>query len=201
MESMSQMTQAPPNNAPNTSTGWISNQHKQAIEKLKHEGVIKSQKVLEAMLDIDLFHFYRSSAFTDGWDYGHAKNLEAVAPFLKSSNKKVLICNNFSGYFQACVALILGSECRVFSDIGEKGTELLAAEYNELLQTRRIVVLFDANSLASVAPYDLVITFEQKWTDKFNHLVKVRGIIVNPWKPKHVKHRTPTGIVKTRVRN
>jgi hypothetical protein len=195
---MIEMTYAPTRNMSN---GFISHQHKLAIERLKNDGVIKSQKVFECMGDVDLFHFYRASAFTDGWDYGHAKNLEAVVPYLKPTQRKVLVCNNFSGYFQAVCALILGPDCCVYSDIGEKGTDILRSEYNELLEMRRLYVLSDENVKRSAAPFDLIINFEHKWTNKYDPLVKIRGLIVNPWKPKHIKRRLDDGsVTKMRIR-
>ena len=137
--------------------------HREGIETLWRKGVIKSRIVFDAMGAFNLIHFYGTNAFKDNWAFGHAKNLEAVVPHLTPTLTKVLVVNNFSGYFQACLSNILGPRCKIFTvvDTSTNGMQLLRTFYPHVLSTNRVVLL-NSDQVANEATYSMIIEFSKE---------------------------------------
>lgn len=166
--------------------------HREGIEKLWRKGVIKSRSVFDAMSEYNLIHFYGENAFKDGWAFGHARNLEAVIPHLSPSLTKVLVANNFSGYFQACLSSILGSSCRIFTvvDASTNGIQLLRTHYPQVLSSNRVIPITTAHA-PDQASYCMIIDFSKLkvHNGSFDPLAAEGALILNPWSPNRLRQR------------
>ena len=166
--------------------------YREGIEKLWRKGVIKSRNVFDAMSGYNLIHFYGENAFKDGWAFGHARNLEAVIPHLSPSLTKVLVNNNFSGYFQACLSNILGSSCKIYTvvDGSTNGIQLLRTHYPHILSSNRVIPITTANA-PDEASYCMIIDFskEKVHNGRFDRLAAEGALIVNPWSPNRLRQR------------
>lgn len=171
--------------------------NREGIEKLWRKGVIKSRTIFDAMIAYNLIHFYGRDAFKDGWAFGHAKNLEAVIPHLTPTLTKVLVSNNFSGYFQACLSNILGSSCKIYTiiDGSTNGIQVLRTNYPQILSSNRVIPIntIDASNEAS---YSMIIDFskEKVCSGRFDRLVAEGSLIVNPWAPSKLRQRVNSEI-------
>lgn len=166
--------------------------HTNGIEKLWRKGVIKSRVVFDSMMSFNLVHFYGDNAFKDNWAFGHARNLESIVPHLTPSLTKVLVNNNFSGYFQACLSKILGSRCKVFTvvDQSSNGIQILRTHYPHVLSSNRVVPITSTEA-PNESPYSMIIDFskEKVISGCFDRLATESAFIVNPWSPTKLRQR------------
>lgn len=181
--------QSPQSNVSNANAATI---HKEGVERLWKKGVIKSKVVFEAMMTYNLVHFYGENAFKDSWGYGHAKNLEALVPHLTPALTKVLVNNNFSGYFQACLSNILGSNCKIFTIMNEStnGIQLLRSHYHNVLTSNRVVPI-NATDAPNESNYSMIIDFSKGKFNvgAFDRLAAEGSFIINPWSPHELRQR------------
>ncbi|XP_072032653.1 protein-L-isoaspartate(D-aspartate) O-methyltransferase-like isoform X2 [Amphiura filiformis] len=147
--------------------------HDELMAQLKHHGLVKTERIFEAMAAVDRKHYSRHNPYTDSPQsigyaatisapHMHAHALELLKDRL-TEGKKALDVGSGSGYLTACMGLLVGKTGKVvgidhIKELVDFSRDNLQKDHPELLESGQVELIVGDGRQGHLpeAPYDAI---------------------------------------------
>lgn len=147
--------------------------HDELMTQLRHHGLVKTDRIFEAMSSVDRKHYSRHNPYTDSPQsigfaatisapHMHAHALELLKDRL-TEGKKALDVGSGSGYLTTCMGLLVGSTGKVvgidhIKELVDFSRDNIQKDHPELLESGQVELILGDGRLGHLAeaPYDAI---------------------------------------------